>query len=172
MNAAALFWKPQVALFVNEATLLPVLVPLAPARTLAKRFPEHLEAVLDALGTDPRFAAAEVAATVDPRWARTAKRSVVGIMNECTLLADVHRFHEHRDDVVSVAVRLAGTPCGPLYTRHSFPDQELAHSRPTDGALAPSGARADLAAFLRGGVATEVRLDIVAARLTILPATE
>ena len=69
--ATALFWKPQVALFVNEATLLPVVVPLAPARTLAERFPEHLEAVLDALGTDPRFVAAEVAATVDAQWAKT-----------------------------------------------------------------------------------------------------
>jgi hypothetical protein len=37
--ATALFWKPQVALFVNEATLVPVLLPLAPAATLAERFP-------------------------------------------------------------------------------------------------------------------------------------
>ncbi|MGE5857414.1 MAG: DUF6933 domain-containing protein [Solirubrobacterales bacterium] len=57
--ATALFWKPQVALFVNEATLLPVLVPLAPTKSLAGRFPAHLEAVLNALGTDPRFMAAE-----------------------------------------------------------------------------------------------------------------
>jgi hypothetical protein len=28
--ATAIFWKPQVALFVNEPTLLPVLMPLAP----------------------------------------------------------------------------------------------------------------------------------------------
>lgn len=33
-----LFWKPQVALLVNEATLLPVLVPFAPANTLLARF--------------------------------------------------------------------------------------------------------------------------------------
>lgn len=32
--ATALFWKPQVALLVNEPTLLPVLMPLAPAATL------------------------------------------------------------------------------------------------------------------------------------------
>jgi hypothetical protein len=30
--ATAVFWKPQVALFVNESTLLPVLMPLAPQR--------------------------------------------------------------------------------------------------------------------------------------------
>ncbi len=31
--ATAMFWKPQVVLFVNEPTLLPVLIPLAPAAT-------------------------------------------------------------------------------------------------------------------------------------------
>lgn len=37
--ATAVFWKPQVALFVNEATLLPVLMSLAPTATLTDRFP-------------------------------------------------------------------------------------------------------------------------------------
>lgn len=31
--ATAVMWRPQVALFVNERTLLPVLLPLAPAST-------------------------------------------------------------------------------------------------------------------------------------------
>jgi hypothetical protein len=35
--ATALFWKPQVALLVNERTLLPVFMPLAPAATLPDR---------------------------------------------------------------------------------------------------------------------------------------
>ena len=47
-------------------------------------------------------------------------------MNEFTFLADVHRAHEHSADLVSAAVRLAGTACSPLYARHSFPDKELA----------------------------------------------
>lgn len=68
--ATALFWKPQVALLVNEATLLPlvglgsivvfativvqaVFVPLAPAGQLAGRFPDELRSVLDAHGLDP-----------------------------------------------------------------------------------------------------------------------
>ena len=41
--ANVLFWKPQVVLLVNERTLLPVLMPLAPAATLAERFPEVLQ---------------------------------------------------------------------------------------------------------------------------------
>jgi hypothetical protein len=48
--ATALFWKPQVALFVNEPTLLPVLLPLAPAATLLARFPQQAAAVLAAHG--------------------------------------------------------------------------------------------------------------------------
>jgi hypothetical protein len=32
--ATAVFWRPQVALFVNERSLLPLLIPLAPAATL------------------------------------------------------------------------------------------------------------------------------------------
>ncbi len=124
--ATALFWKPQVALFVNESTLLPVLMPLAPAKSLADRFPEQLGAVLNALGTDPRFVTAEIAATTDARWARTANRSVVGITNEFSFLAEVDRTHERSDNLVSMSVRLAGTPCSPLYKRHTFPDRELA----------------------------------------------
>lgn len=122
--ATALFWKPQVALFVNEVTLVPVLMPLAPAKSLADRFPEHLAAVLDALGTDPRFVASEVAAMSGAQWAKTANRSVVGIMNE--FLAEADRAHARSDDLVSLAVRLAGTPCSPLCRSHSFPDCELA----------------------------------------------
>src|ERR1019366_9148493 len=33
-----LFWRPQHALFVNERTFLPVLVPLAPSAMLLRRF--------------------------------------------------------------------------------------------------------------------------------------
>jgi hypothetical protein len=48
--ATALFWQPQVALFVNEPTRLPVFVPLASAATLVPRFVTHLGAVLAAHG--------------------------------------------------------------------------------------------------------------------------
>jgi hypothetical protein len=48
--ATVLFWKPQVALLVSENTLLPVLMPLAPAATLARRFPTQLALVLKAHG--------------------------------------------------------------------------------------------------------------------------
>ncbi|MEA2024533.1 MAG: hypothetical protein U9N79_09625 [Actinomycetota bacterium] len=121
--ANALFWKPQVALLVNERALLPVLMPLAPANTLSDRFPEALERVLKALGVSPAFIEAEVAAMADARYAKTANRSVIGIMNEFKYLAEVYRSHRGLDDLV--AVELSRTPCGPLYTRQVSPDREL-----------------------------------------------
>lgn len=84
--AMALFWRPQVALFVNETTLLPVLVPLAPAATVIQRFPVALADVLRAHGASADFVASETAQMTDWRVAKTANRSVVGIMNEFAYL--------------------------------------------------------------------------------------
>jgi len=47
-------WRSPVALFVNEVTLLPVLLPLAPARTLCERFSGALAAILGERGSCAR----------------------------------------------------------------------------------------------------------------------
>jgi hypothetical protein len=119
--ATALFWKPQVALFVNESTRLPVFVPLAPAAKLIPRFVSHLGAVLDAHGVDPRFIDAELAEMTQHRLAKTSNRSVVGTMNDFSSLAKFHRD----DDLLALSLDLAHTPCGPLDKGHGFPDLEL-----------------------------------------------
>lgn len=124
--ATALFWKSQVALLVNERTLLPVFVPLAPATTLARRFPDELRRVLDAHGIDPRFVDREIRSMGEGRYAKTASRSLLGVMNEFTFLGNVHREdHGGDDDLVALSVRLAETPMSPLYNRHISPDHEL-----------------------------------------------
>jgi len=123
--ANVLFWKPQVALLVNERTLLPVLMPLAPAATLSERFPEALQRVLEALGVTPAFIEVEIDAMADARYAKTANRSVIGSMNEFRSLAEAYRDHRGFDDLVALAVELSETPCGPLYERHVSPDREL-----------------------------------------------
>src|SRR5438105_5971343 len=74
--ATALFWKPQVALFVNEPILLPVLMPLAPAATLLARFPQHAAAALAAHGTPQAVIDEELRQIRDHRLAKTANRSV------------------------------------------------------------------------------------------------
>lgn len=123
--ATALFWKPQVALFVNEPTLLPVLMPLAPAATLLARFPRHAAAVLAAHGTPDEVMDEELRQMRDCRLAKTANRSVVGIMNEFSFLAEAYR-DSPAPDLLALSVRLAATPCGPLYSKHVSPDRELA----------------------------------------------
>ena len=123
--ATALFWKPQVALFVNEPALLPVLMPLAPAATLLARFPEQLAAVLAAHGTPGAVIDEEQRQMRDRRLAKTANRRVVGVMNEFTFLAESYRGDIAAPDLLALAVRLAATPCGPLYSRHVSPDREL-----------------------------------------------
>ena len=124
--ATAMFWKPQVALFVSEPTLLPVLMPLAPAATLLARSPQQLAAVLTVHGTSQVVIDEELRQMHDRRLAKTANRSVVGIMNEFTFLADAYRGGTPAPDLLALAMRLATTPCGPLYSKHVSPDRELA----------------------------------------------
>ena len=123
--ATAMFWKPQVALLVNERTLLPVLMPLAPAATLLDRFPHQLATVLGAHGASEAVITREVEQMSRYRLAKTANRSVVGVMNEFSYLADVHRSGTLAPDLHELSMRLATTPCGPLYSRHGSPDREL-----------------------------------------------
>jgi len=128
--ATALFWKPQMALVVNERTLLPVLLPLAPSATLAERFPIALREVLQALHTPAEFIESEISGMSEVVYAKTANRSVLGVMNEFVFLAEGYRDQDGSIDPVGLSLRLAGTPCGPLYKGAVFPDKavrELVH---------------------------------------------
>jgi len=88
--AHVLFFEPQVALFVNEETLMPLLLPLAPAASLPGRFPDALEELLVASDHQQEFIDREVAAGKEFGVAPTASRSVLGVMNEFAHLAPYH----------------------------------------------------------------------------------
>ena len=120
--ATALFWKPQMALLVNERTLLPILMPLAPAATLAKRFPAALKEVLQGLDLPAEFIQAEVEGMGEVVYAKTANRSVVGTMNEFAFLAEAFRDRGAPVDTVALSLKLAGVPCGPLSKGAGFPE--------------------------------------------------
>lgn len=124
--ATALPWRPQVALLVNEVTLLPVLMPLAPATSFLTRVGDEISTVLGAHGTPNRIIDEELRRMRDHRLAATANRSVVGIMNEFSHLATVYRGDRARPDLHDLAARLATTPCSPLYRTNISPDRELA----------------------------------------------
>lgn len=124
--ATVLPWRPrQVALLVSQTTLLPVLMPMAPAATLLGRFPDHLAAVLRAHNVPEAVVQKEAAETVDYTLATTASRSVTGSMNEFAYLAEAHRVADRDPDLLALSLQLATVPCGPLYARHVSPDREL-----------------------------------------------
>lgn len=112
--ATARFWRPQLALLVNERTLLPVLLLLAPAATLAERVAPAVAEVLRLHGVGPDFIDREVAAMAEVEIAKTTNRSVVGTMNEFVFEAEVYRDHRDITDPWRLAMRLSETPCGAI----------------------------------------------------------
>jgi hypothetical protein len=124
--ATVLFWRPRVVLLVNEATLLPVLLPLAPAATLTGRIAEQISTVLTAHDAPAAVIDRERLHMRTTRLGVTANRSVVGVMIDFARLAEIHHDDDPTVDLVALAVRLASTPCSPLYGGNTSPDRELA----------------------------------------------
>jgi hypothetical protein len=120
--ATVLFWKPQVAFFMNEATFFPVLLPLAPSATVLQRFPVALESLLRVQNIPSTFVEHELAEMDQGRLEKTTSRQVLGVMNDFSKLA---RYSD-RTDLTAVSLELASTPCGPLRRSTGFPDLELA----------------------------------------------
>ena len=124
--ATALFWRPQVALLVNERTLLPVYLPLAPAASLLDRVPDAIASVLRRHGVDDATIAAEVVAMSEVRIAPTDNRSVVGVMNEFSYHGE-GVFHAAPVDLEELSLRMSQMIVGPLMKKESgSPDRELA----------------------------------------------
>lgn len=128
--ATVLFWKPQVALLVSERTLLPVLMPLAPAATLARRFPLQLTLLLKQHGAPSEFIAQEFWRMDKVQYAKTANRSVLGILNEFVKQAEfwlaAYAYEKgDDDDLLAISAKLAETPSSPLYKGPVSPDKAL-----------------------------------------------
>ncbi len=123
--AKALFWRPQVALLVNERTLLPVFVPLAPSATLLARVPAAIESILRLHGASEWFLAAERDAMREIRVAPTNSRSVLGFMNELAYHGEMDVKLDRVDDLEKLSMRLSQVILGPL--QHGTPRDGLAH---------------------------------------------
>jgi hypothetical protein len=102
------FWKPQVALFVNERTPHPVFVPFAPAAGVVGRLTDALVPVLEAYAAPSAFIEREVTAMREYRLAPTASRSVVGRMNEFGHMANHIRALDRVSDLLTL-LSLHGT---------------------------------------------------------------
>jgi hypothetical protein len=124
--ATLLPWRPQqLILLVNERTLLPVLMPLAPSASVPSRLGSAIAATLAIHEASAAVVERELSEMRDCRFGPTTNRSVLGIMNEFSFLADVYRRNDPGIDLLVLARKLAATPCSPLYRRHTSPDREL-----------------------------------------------
>ena len=123
-------------MLVNEQTLLPVLMPLAPAANLAARFPGALMDILAAHGVPRSFIDSEVSEMQVVKYAKTQNRSVVGIMTEFAHLAEAYRAHDNPNELIELSLKLARTPCSPLYKGAVFPDRALKELTGDSGAIA------------------------------------
>ena len=115
----------QLILLVNEKTLLPVVMPLAPGATALARIGPEIAAALATHQAPSTVIDGELSQMRDCQFAPTANRSVVGIMNEFAYLADVYRHSDPSRNLAELGRKLAETPCSPLYRRHVRPDREL-----------------------------------------------
>lgn len=124
--AKPIFWKPQYALFVSESTFLPVLVPLAPASTLLRRFPIVLAMTLEAHGVPRSFINEEIDAMQSVGVSKTRSRQLVGVLNELAFHADISRRYESETSELAIAMMLSRTPIGIRGKSYRFPDEALA----------------------------------------------
>jgi len=115
--ATVVFWKPQMVLAVNERTLLPVLLPFAPAATLVERFPQAVGEVLKALDVPEAVITEELHAMGYGSVCKTANRSLIGMMNEFSFLAETYRHHFGTTEPIAVMKKLVITPCRPIKYR-------------------------------------------------------
>ncbi|QLQ10122.1 MAG: hypothetical protein HZY75_06665 [Nocardioidaceae bacterium] len=126
--ANLLAWRRPHVILVNARTLVPVITPLAPARSLAERLPDVIADALVALGVAQSVVDAEREHPREVRIGPTVDRSVVGSMNDFIFLAGNRRDDAGGLDALDLgelSKRLAHVPCGPLYKSHTFPDAEL-----------------------------------------------
>jgi hypothetical protein len=123
--ANALFWKPQVVILVNEKTLLPLFMPLAPARTLGQRVPGALRLLLRALGVETSFVEHECGEMAEVRFSRTASRSILGSMNDFVRQANWIQRRDDTSDLLTLARELSHTPCRVIREDAIWPDDEV-----------------------------------------------
>lgn len=103
--------RQHLVLAVSNVTLLPVLLPLAPAKTLLTRLPEAVRAVLMALEIDPRKIDSEVNGMGEVIVTGTNDRWVLGSINDFGRLLEAYLDQR---SLVDVALHVAEAPCSPI----------------------------------------------------------
>ncbi|MGH7269854.1 MAG: DUF6933 domain-containing protein [Polyangiaceae bacterium] len=103
--------RQHIVLAVSGVTLLPVLVPAAPYKTMVPRLAEAVGQILRALRIPADMVGAEQEAMRDAVMATTNDRRVRGSMNDLAFMADGYLQDLSLHDA---ALKLAEAPCSPL----------------------------------------------------------
>lgn len=100
---------------VSEKTLLPVLIPARELGSLVPRLREAVGEVLQALKVPDAAIRDEQREMTSAVIGKTASRQVLGSMNDFVTMLEAYRGSITAAPVLlDLALRLAGTPCGPL----------------------------------------------------------
>lgn len=103
--------RQPLLLMVSSTSLLPILVRAQAVATLPKRLPDVVGARLVRLGIDAEAIEAEVAAMSPVLVARTADRSILGILVDFTKAVRYYPPPWDDDKLRLVEAQLAETPC-------------------------------------------------------------
>jgi hypothetical protein len=102
--------RQHLVLAVSNVTLLPVLLPAAPFKTLPARIPEATGQMFQALRVDPQKIAAELSSMSECFVATTNDRRVLGTMNDFDRMLDCLRTIRAYTSLFGV--QAAETACG------------------------------------------------------------
>lgn len=102
--------RTEVVLAVSERTLLPVVVPVKEARTVARRVSEAAESMLLSIGIPTEAVIVERDAMRDVVIAKTANRRVLGSLNDLAFQLQVGLVHFPDRTLLEHSLWLARTP--------------------------------------------------------------
>jgi len=116
--------RQQLVLAVADKALLPLLVTAAPIATLVPRLRVGLAHMLGMLGVPREAIEREDAAMREVVYGKATSRQVLGILVDFAKLLPT--FLGDGDSLLGASLRLARTPCSPLYKTSTSPDRATA----------------------------------------------
>jgi hypothetical protein len=113
--------RQQVVLAVSERTFLPIVVAAAPGTGLVQRVRAATRDLLRALGIAPDDIATEDAAMGEVTTGKSMNRQVLGIMTD--FARALPYYLDEGATLLEVSLKLARTPCSPLFKTTVSPDR-------------------------------------------------
>jgi hypothetical protein len=99
-----------VLLFISERSRLPVMIPVREANRLGSSFPEAVCQILAAVGVSQESIERERQEMSEIAFARTRSRSLLGSLNDFSMMARMHFITRRTDPLERIARELAETP--------------------------------------------------------------